>query len=93
MSLGLLLRGRRWLARPGFSLEDQAQLAGEVIQMVVQFAQPVTELKYHLHAGQVDAQVAVKAHDAPEPTNLGRLIAFDRAVPRDLDQPELLVPE
>ena len=45
----------------------------------------------HFHARQIDAQVAVKAHDRPDPPHLGRFVPLLGPVMSDLDQSKLLV--
>lgn len=71
----------------GSGLENLADLARQVAQVMMQLGHPVAEAEDHFHTGQVDAQVALKTHDGPEPAHLGGFIAFHVAVMNDPDQP------
>ena len=60
-------------------VEQLAELFGQVVDAVMDLEEMIDELEDHLDAGQVDPQVALIAHDRPEPANLRGLVADFRA--------------
>src|SRR5207244_2319526 len=84
------------LARGGrgvIELDQLAELFGQVLDPAVDLGEVIEELEDHLDPRQVDAQVALEAHDRPEPADLRRIVTDLRAVLDGSDQTQALIPD
>ena len=80
-------RGPRPIPRPRGSGSSRSP----DLQPMVHLGHVVAEPEDHLHAREVDPQVALEARDHPDPADLGGLVAFRLAVVGELDQAQPLV--
>src|SRR5205823_6756734 len=85
-------RGSGIVVRRAVGLQGLAQPLGQELELAVQLVQMGPELQDRLDARQIDPQVAMKAQDRPEPTDLLGTVALVNPLAHRPDQAPGLVP-